>query len=224
MWPWPWPLTYFCKTLTLPRQTYTKPCGALPDFVSIPVVLLFQAKGITTKGAHGTKEVRTRTWWHHEGRGASWDAPNGGTPQHCEPANLLPALLCQHAGWANLNKPKQHRNSWGHGLPVSLFAISDGTPCVFPTCGLSDSQLYVSNAHVQHACIPRRTSSRGASAEWGSPRWKCASPRSECSSSRRECASPRCKYASPRSECSSSRRECASPRCKYASSRCLSSE
>ena len=37
MWPWLLTLTYFCKTLTLPGQTYTKPFGALPDFVSILV-------------------------------------------------------------------------------------------------------------------------------------------------------------------------------------------
>ena len=37
VWPWPWPLTYFSKTLTLPPRTYTMPCGALPDFVSILV-------------------------------------------------------------------------------------------------------------------------------------------------------------------------------------------
>ena len=39
VWPWPWPLTYFSQTPTLPPQTYTMPCGALPDFVSILVFL-----------------------------------------------------------------------------------------------------------------------------------------------------------------------------------------
>ena len=42
MWPWPWPLTYFWKTLTLPRQSYTRPSGALPDFVSILVDIYFK--------------------------------------------------------------------------------------------------------------------------------------------------------------------------------------
>ena len=31
-------LTYFCKAKTLHPQTYTMPCGALPDFVSILVI------------------------------------------------------------------------------------------------------------------------------------------------------------------------------------------
>ena len=38
MWPWLWTLTFFCKALTLHPQTYTMPCGPLPDFVSILVV------------------------------------------------------------------------------------------------------------------------------------------------------------------------------------------
>ena len=36
-WTWLWTLTYFGKAQTLPPQTYTMPCGALPDFVSILV-------------------------------------------------------------------------------------------------------------------------------------------------------------------------------------------
>ena len=38
------PLTYFSKTLTLPPRTYTMPCGALPDFVSIIVYSIIGTK------------------------------------------------------------------------------------------------------------------------------------------------------------------------------------
>ena len=48
MWPWLWTLTFFCKGLTLPPQTYTMPCGALPDFVSI-LVQNFRSKSLGQK-------------------------------------------------------------------------------------------------------------------------------------------------------------------------------